>query len=158
MPEEKANEESESVLPGGSRIEAGKKPELPPELPILPLKNQVAFPIAALPLAVEGDKNVKLVDEVAVGDRMLGVVTQRDEKVEDPGPDELYTVGTAGLVVRMLRVPDGTQRVLIQPLHVWRRALRNSLAAVIWHAAGVKNESSINCCDAVLYVHPIEVR
>jgi len=116
MAEEKASENGMALPLGGSRLESEKRRELPPELPILPLKNQVAFPIAALPLAVEGEKNVKLVDEVAVGDRMLGVVTQRDEKVEDPGPDDLYRVGTAGLVVRMLRVPDGTQRVLIQPL------------------------------------------
>jgi len=116
MVEDKANDESGVSAPGVPHREGEEKQELPSELPILPLKNQVGFPIGALPLAVEGEREVKLMDGVMAGDRLLGVVTQKDEKVEKPGPEDLYTVGTAGMVVKMIRVPDGTQRVLIQPL------------------------------------------
>jgi len=116
MAKEKATEEKAGLPPQVSGPDAEAKRELPAELPILPLKNQVAFPVAALPLAVQGEKNVKLLDEAVAGDRLLGVVAQKDENVEDPKPEDLYTIGTAGLVVKMLRIPDGTQRVLIQPL------------------------------------------
>ena len=74
----------------------------------------VAFPDTLTPLAVGRDRSKKLIDEVLSGERLLVLVASRDPEVEDPTPDQLYDVGVAGVVARMLKVPDGTIRVLVQ--------------------------------------------
>jgi ATP-dependent Lon protease len=88
--------------------------EVPPALPILPLKETVVFPQSMTPLAIGQERSVKLVDDVVSGDRMLALVTVRDSEVQQPGFDNLYEIGTAGLVHRMIRIPDGTLRILVQ--------------------------------------------
>ncbi len=114
MAEEKPTEEEVAEVEAPASVE--KKVDIPPELPILPLKNTVAFPMMILPNVVEGEKYVKLVDEAVAGDRMVGLVTQKSRDAEEPKPEELYSVGTAGLIMKMLRLPDGTQRILVQCL------------------------------------------
>jgi ATP-dependent Lon protease len=88
--------------------------ELPAALPVLPLKETVVFPESMTPLAIGQERSVKLVDDVVGGDRLLALVTVSDESVETPGWDDLYTVGTAAVVHKMIRVPDGTLRILVQ--------------------------------------------
>ncbi|HEX3455842.1 MAG TPA: endopeptidase La [Gaiellaceae bacterium] len=88
--------------------------EVPSTLPILPLKETVVFPQSMTPLAIGQERSVKLIDDVVSGDRMLALVTVRDSDVEQPGFDDLYEIGTAGLVHRMIRIPDGTLRILVQ--------------------------------------------
>jgi ATP-dependent Lon protease len=87
---------------------------LPAALPVLPLREMVAFPDTLTPLAVGRERSVKLIDDVLSGERTLVMVASRDPELEEPGPDQLYEVGVAGVVARMLKVPDGTIRVLVQ--------------------------------------------
>ncbi len=90
--------------------------QIPPTLPVLPLKETVVFPQSMTPLAIGQERSVKLIDDVVSGDRMLALVTARDAEVEAAGLDDIYEIGTAGLVHRMIRIPDGTLRILVQGL------------------------------------------
>ncbi|MBA2505111.1 MAG: endopeptidase La [Thermoleophilaceae bacterium] len=87
---------------------------LPPALPVLPLKDTVPFPDTLTPLAVGQERSVQLVNDVLAGNRMLVMVASRDPDLDEPGPEDLYEVGVAGIVARMLKVPDGTLRILVQ--------------------------------------------
>jgi len=89
---------------------------IPNRLPILPLRGTVLFPELILPIMVGRKKSVKLIDEAMEGDRIIGVITQHSSEVEDPDPSELYSIGVAAHVVRMVREMDGTQRVIVQGL------------------------------------------
>jgi ATP-dependent Lon protease len=88
--------------------------EIPPALPILPLKETVVFPESAAPLAIGQERSIRLVDDVVSGNRMLALVAVRNEEAETPGFDDLYEVGTAAIVHKLIRVPDGTLRILVQ--------------------------------------------
>ncbi|HEY2208987.1 MAG TPA: endopeptidase La [Gaiellaceae bacterium] len=90
--------------------------ELPPELPVLPLKETVVFPDSMAPLAIGQERSIRLVDDVVGGERLLGLVAVRDSEIETPGWDDLCEIGTAALVHKMIRVPDGTLRILVQGL------------------------------------------
>jgi ATP-dependent Lon protease len=87
--------------------------EIPSTLPILPLKETVIFPQSVSPLAIGQERSVQLVEDVLEGDRMLALVTVKNE-TEHPGWDDLHELGTAALVHKMIRVPDGTLRILVQ--------------------------------------------
>ena len=89
---------------------------LPTTLPVLPLKETVVFPESMTPLAIGQERSIKLIDDVVGGDRLLALVTVRNEEAETPGWDDLYEVGTAAIVHKMIRVPDGTLRILVQGL------------------------------------------
>src|SRR3989475_6733408 len=91
-------------------------PELPQALPVLPLKETVVYPQSMTPLAIGQERSVKLVDDVVSGERLLALVTVRNPEVETPGWDDLYEVGTAAVVHKLIRVPDGTLRILVQGL------------------------------------------
>jgi ATP-dependent Lon protease len=94
-------------------VEGGPQVHLPEALPVLPLRDAVAFPDALMPLAVEQERSLELVNEVLARDRMLVMVATREGAGETPAPDELYGVGVAGVVARMLKVPDGSLRILV---------------------------------------------
>ncbi len=105
----------EIAAPDGPReVEVGPARGVPSPLPVLPLRETVPFPDALTPLAVGQERSVELVNDVLAGDRMLVMVASRDGAVEQPGPDGLHTVGVVGAVARMLKVPDGTLRILVQ--------------------------------------------
>jgi len=109
--------EEEMVFVPRSKDEKGQeKISIPNRLPILPLRGTVLFPELILPIMVGRKKSVKLIDEAMEGDRIIGVVTQHSSEVEDPDPGELYTIGVAAHLVRMVREIDGTQRVIVQGL------------------------------------------
>jgi len=90
--------------------------EIPAELPVLPLKETVVFPDSMTPLAIGQERSIQLVDDVIGGERLLALVTVRDPDVEAPGWGDLYEIGTAAIVHKMIRVPDGTLRILVQGL------------------------------------------
>jgi ATP-dependent Lon protease len=95
--------------------EAARREEpLPDALPILPLRETVTYPDTLTPLAVGQERSIKLVNDVLSGDRMLAMVASKDPELDAPGPDDLYGVGVAGTVARMMKVPDGTLRILVQ--------------------------------------------
>jgi ATP-dependent Lon protease len=87
---------------------------VPAALPVLPLKDMVIYPDTLTPLAVGQERSMRLINDVLSGERMLALVASRDPGVDEPGPDQLYEVGVAGIVARMLKVPDGTIRILVQ--------------------------------------------
>ena len=92
---------------------------IPSELPILPLRGVVVYPMMWLPLTVGQERSVRLVDEALVESseqRIIGLVTSRDPEVEEPSPDQVYRVGTAAVVHRMIKAPDGTIRLIVQGL------------------------------------------
>jgi ATP-dependent Lon protease len=91
-------------------------PEVPHVLPVLPLKETVVFPESMSPLAIGQERSVKLVEDVVSGDRVVALVTVREPDADPPGWDDLYEIGTAALVQKMIRVPDGTLRILVQGL------------------------------------------
>src|SRR5919197_1174124 len=88
--------------------------EIPSVLPVLPLKETVVFPHSVSPLAIGQERSIKLVDDVVAGERMLALVTVHNSEVDEPGWDDLHDVGTAAVVHKMIRVPDGTLRILVQ--------------------------------------------
>jgi ATP-dependent Lon protease len=88
--------------------------ELPSELAVLPLKDTVVFPDSVLPLAIGQERSVRLVDDVVAGNRIVALVASKDAEIEAPGWDDLHEIGTAAVVQRMLRVPDGSLRILVQ--------------------------------------------
>ena len=87
---------------------------LPDLLPVLPLRESVAFPETLTPLAVGQERSVELINHVLARDRMLVMVSSRKPELETPGPEDLYDVGVVGIVARMLKIPDGTLRILVQ--------------------------------------------
>jgi ATP-dependent Lon protease len=86
---------------------------LPDALPILPLRETATFPDTLTPLAVGQERSVQLVNDVLQGNRMLAMVASKDPENDTPGPDDLYGVGVAGSVARMMKMPDGTLRILV---------------------------------------------
>jgi ATP-dependent Lon protease len=86
-------------------------------LPILPLKETVVFPGSMTPLAIGQERSIQLVDEAVAQERTIALVTTRESEVDAPSADDLHGVGTAAEIHKMIRVPDGTLRVLVQGLH-----------------------------------------
>jgi ATP-dependent Lon protease len=102
----------------------GEEVEVPPILAVLPLKETVVFPQSMTPLAIGQERSIKLVDDVASGDRMLALVTVKNEDEETPGWDDLHEIGTAAVVHKLIRIPDGSLRILVQGvrrIHLDRR-------------------------------------
>ena len=86
----------------------------PATLPVLPLKDTVVFPESVTPLAIGQERSIKLVEDVVSGDRVLALVTVKTPETEQPEWDDLYEVGTAAVIHKMIKVPDGTLRILVQ--------------------------------------------
>jgi len=87
---------------------------VPSELPILPLRDTVAFPNIVTPLVVAREKSVQLIHDAIAGSRVLGLVAQKDMENEDPAHEDIYYYGIAAIILRMLKFPDGSLRVLVQ--------------------------------------------
>ncbi len=102
--------------PEESQIQEAAAQEIPAVLPVLPLRDTVVFPDTMIPLTIGQERSIKLIDDVLAGDRLLAMVTSRDAEIETPGPDLLYPVGTVGLAHKMIKLPDGTMRILVQGL------------------------------------------
>jgi ATP-dependent Lon protease len=99
---------------GAREVEVGMRQELPAVLPVLPLRETVPFPDTLTPLAIGQERSVALVNDVLAGNRMLVMLASRQPDLDEPGPEELYEVGVVGVIARMLKVPDGTLRLLVQ--------------------------------------------
>ncbi|MBW2313879.1 MAG: endopeptidase La [Deltaproteobacteria bacterium] len=90
--------------------------DIPSELPVLPLREFVVFPYMVLPLFLFREESIAAVEDALAGDRLILLAAQRDPEVEDPAPEDLYRVGTVAMVMRILRLPDGRVKALVQGL------------------------------------------
>jgi ATP-dependent Lon protease len=95
---------------------AEEAPSATRDLPILPLKNTVIFPLTVFPLVVQKPRSVRLVDDVVLADRTVALVALRNPEVEEPGPADLYEEGTMATIHRLARTPDGTLHIIVQGL------------------------------------------
>ena len=87
---------------------------LPKVLPILPLRNNVLFPGVVIPISVGREKSIKAVKKAYKENKYIGVIAQRDTKIEEPGPGELYNIGTTARIIKMLTMPDGGNTLILQ--------------------------------------------
>ncbi|MBV8954507.1 MAG: endopeptidase La [Solirubrobacterales bacterium] len=95
-------------------VEVDGSPPLAQRVGVLPLRDTVTFPEMLIPLNVGQQRSIELINDALRGDRQVAMVASRNPELENPGPEALYDVGVIGVVARMIRVPDGTLRVLIQ--------------------------------------------
>jgi ATP-dependent Lon protease len=98
----------------------GQRTVLPNVLPILPIRNIVVFPGTVMPLNVGRPKSKALLDEVMPGEKLVGVVTQKNPDVEDPEYADLYTVGVAAVILKLFKLPDGNQSIIVHGLTRFR--------------------------------------
>src|SRR5260370_9931555 len=96
--------------------ESEQQLQIPSELPVLPLRDIVIYPFMIVPLFVSREKSIRAVDEALGENRMILLASQKDLDKEEPTADDLYKVGTAAVIMRMLKLPDGRIRILVQGL------------------------------------------
>ncbi|MGY0426218.1 MAG: endopeptidase La, partial [Polaribacter sp.] len=109
------NEDSELIpLMTPEDEEIINKESVPEILPILPLRNTVLFPGVVIPITAGRDKSIQLIKDANNGDKVIGVVAQRNEDVEEPGLKDIHTTGVVAQILRVLKMPDGNTTVIIQ--------------------------------------------
>jgi len=94
--------------------EALQNEALPNSLPILPLRNTVLFPGVVIPITAGRDKSIQLIKDANAGDKVIGVVAQKEDKVENPTGKDIHNLGTVAQILRVLKMPDGNTTVIIQ--------------------------------------------
>src|SRR5438270_12761997 len=90
--------------------------EIPDRLPLLPIRDIVMFPYMVLPLFVGRDMSIKAIETALAGNRIIMLAAQRSLEVENPTPEDIHTIGTVGMVMRMLKLPDDRIKILVQGL------------------------------------------
>lgn len=137
-------DDSEHVKPEDGP--SGDRPvTVPPELPILPLRDTVLFPNSFMPLAVARETSVRLIDDAIANGKLIAVFTQRDATVEEPGRDDLHPVGTATHIHKMFKLPDGSLRLIVQGLS---RLLLEEIVATQPYLRARVREASEDAHDA----------
>src|SRR3989304_474492 len=89
---------------------------IPDRLPFLPLRDVALFPYMIIPLFVGREASIRAVDEALAKDRLILTVAQKESGEEEPSPDQIYRVGSVAMIMKMLKVPDGRVRILVQGL------------------------------------------
>ncbi len=102
--------------PNEPAIATEEELRIPEELPLLPIRDVVVYPFMIIPLFVGREMSIKAVDQALAGDRMIMLATQHEIAEEDPSPDKIYKVGTVAMIMRMLKLPDGRVKILVQGL------------------------------------------
>jgi ATP-dependent Lon protease len=87
---------------------------LPKDIAILPLRNTVLFPGVVIPITAGRDKSIKLINDANAKGKIIGVVAQKDENVEEPSPNDIHHIGTVARIMRVLKMPDGNTTVILQ--------------------------------------------
>ncbi len=103
--------ETEKILPSSA---------MPTTVPILPMRGTVVYPEDIVPLAIGRESSLKVIDLTQSGEKIIGIVTQKDSNVNEPEPEDLYRVGTLALVVKSIRLPDGSYRSIVHGLMRFR--------------------------------------
>src|SRR5947209_17057489 len=119
-----------------------RTPPIPEELSILPLRGFVVFPGTIIPLNVQRPASIKSLDQTLPRTKVIGLIAQRDEHKENPGPDDLYSIGTAALILKLIRQADDQVLVIVQGLR--RFALRKIVATEPYLRAEVDLVKSIS--------------
>jgi len=109
--DEQSKEETEET-PQEERDEL----DIPEIVPILPLRNVVVYPFMVVPITVGQPRSLRLVEEAANGDRIIGILAMKDPKEKEPSPDSLYQIGAIAKILRMMKAPDGNIHILVQGL------------------------------------------
>src|SRR5262245_37121933 len=107
---------NEEEIAGIEPADTDQQLQIPNELPVLPLRDIVIYPFMIVPLFVSREKSIRAVDEALGENRMILLASQKDLDKEEPTADDLYKVGTAAVIMRMLKLPDGRIRILVQGL------------------------------------------
>jgi ATP-dependent Lon protease len=94
--------------------EALEKEDLPAEVSLLPLRNTVLFPGVVIPITVGRDKSIQLIKDANKGSKVIGVIAQKDQTIENPGANDIYSLGTVAQILRVLKMPDGNTTIIIQ--------------------------------------------
>lgn len=102
------------IIPINENDEQDKNLVVPDTLPLLPLRNTVLFPGVVLPITVGRDKSIRAVNEAYKGDKLIGVLSQKDANVEEPGPNDMVNIGTVARIVKLIKMPDGGTTIIIQ--------------------------------------------
>src|SRR5918998_3798177 len=97
-------------------VENDQQLQIPNELPVLPLRDIVIYPFMIVPLYVSREKSIRAVDEALGENRMILLASQKDLDKEEPVGEDLYQIGTVAVIMRMLKLPDGRIRILVQGL------------------------------------------
>ena len=96
------------------QIDTPEEPQTQDSYPVLPLRDIVVFPHMVVPLFVGREKSVRALEEVMVDDKKILLATQKDKENDDPTPEDIYEIGTIATVVQLLKLPDGTVKVLVE--------------------------------------------
>jgi ATP-dependent Lon protease len=127
----------DAPVPGdGGPAQSQDGPGIPGVLPVLAVRDIVVFNYMILPLFVGREKSIKAVDAALAGDRYLLILTQKEEQTDDPGPDDMFHTGTVCMIMRMLKMPDGRLKVLVQGLS--RARVRQFVSQDPFHLARVE--------------------
>ncbi len=102
------------IIPLNEGDDNGEKLVLPKELPLLPLRNTVLFPGVVIPITVGRDKSIKAIEEAYKTDKLVGVLSQKDSNIEDPGVGDLVGIGTVAKIVKLIKMPDGGTTAILQ--------------------------------------------
>ena len=102
------------IISGDEDEENINEIETPDSLPVLPLRNTVLFPGVVIPITVGRAKSIKLIRDIYKGDKIIGVVSQKDNNIENPEAKDLHQIGTIAQIIRILEMPDGSTSVIIQ--------------------------------------------
>jgi len=136
-------DELQSILVLGSDAEGGSPDggdappaDIPEELPVLPVRDIVVFNYMILPLFVGREKSVAAVDAALSGNRYVLILTQKDESVDDPGHEDMHEVGTVASIMRMLKMPDGRLKILVQGLS--RARVKDFTGEAPYHTARIE--------------------
>jgi ATP-dependent Lon protease len=107
-----ASEDQPRIAVGVEQPQGERK--MPQDIPLLPVRDVVVYPFMILPLFVGRDKSIRAVDEALSRERLILLAAQRDAESEEPAPEDLYSVGTVAMIMRMLKMPDGRVKILVQ--------------------------------------------
>src|SRR6266545_5431822 len=101
-------------MPAESNERETPQAEIPDQLPLLPVRDIVVFPYMVLPLFVGRDMSIKAIEAALAGNRMIFLATQKALDVENPKPEDIHAIGTVGIIMRMLKLPDERIKILVQ--------------------------------------------
>ena len=133
-----AEDENEGFIQiiDSEKDENSRLADFPEAIPILPIRNTVLFPGVVLPITVGRQKSIKLVKKAYKGDRIIGVVAQKNNTVEEPEIEDIYHIGTVAKIIKMIVLPDGNTTIIIQGKN--RFKIRKFLTDQPYFTAAVK--------------------